>query len=116
VKQLRTIGTMLLLLITLLMISGVAQTACQLTATQTVAACCPDEAQENEAPQDGSPCNSPDCSCLACCSVEAPSMFTLQTTRTARTGTYLAHQYATATGHHRPIDYPPETTSPAPAV
>lgn len=103
---LRTIS-LIMLLLSILTLSGLTTTASALIHAETVAACC-DKERDGEN-RGGLPCSMPDCPCLACMAVDLVNAPALRRTTAAETVHYTSQQKLHLSAYLSSIEYPPET-------
>lgn len=101
---LRIIAT-LLLVVTLLTLSGLTATAATLVGAGTTHSCCDSGCDDPPAPV---PCSSPDCPCFSCITMVIYPSLTLQRSGAAGLLPQTTPKLHQLSAYVRSIDYPPE--------
>lgn len=97
----------IMLLISLLSLSGLTATASAMIHAEAATACCDQEGDESE--KGALPCQLPDCSCLSCMAIELVTLTNLPGTTLIETFYHVAAQQLHLSTYISSIEYPPET-------
>ena len=96
-----------MLLLSLVMLTGICETASALVQADVASACCAGEADDEDYPF--TPCQEIDCSCVSCIFLIPATVPDLAYSCTEVVPPRSIHALMLPSGHCRTIEYPPET-------
>jgi len=96
----------LLLIVTLLTLSGLTATAGTLLTAATAKSCC--DSGCDDAPAAGGPCSTPDCPCFSCISMILSPSITVQRNSAGERFSQIPPKRYQLSAYVRSIEYPPE--------
>ena len=97
----------LLLIVTLLTLSGLTSTAGTLLTAATAKSCC-DSGCDDAPPAAGGPCSTPDCPCFSCISMILSPSITVQRNSAGERFSQIPPKRYQLSAYVRSIEYPPE--------
>jgi hypothetical protein len=102
------IGSIILLVLAILVLSGIVDTAEAMVHADDASACCGNGSNEKES--GAGPCSVPDCTCASCLTIDFPAFPTVSRAEAALIISFNPHrQIFHLSEFIRCIEYPPET-------